>query len=72
VNPALAVVCAVIGHRWSPRDDVHETYAVLRCARCHAEMEVTNEDRAVVPWTGRMHSPQGRLSGGVDRDGRPL
>jgi hypothetical protein len=71
VNVALAVVCAVAGHKWAPGEDVHEGYALLRCRRCHAEMKLTSDDRRVVPWTGRRHSPLGRWTGGVGRDGRP-
>jgi hypothetical protein len=72
MNVALGIVCAVLGHRWAPAEDVHETYAVLRCRRCRAELEVTGEDRRLVAWTGRSRTPQGRMSGGgTGPDGRP-
>jgi hypothetical protein len=61
----------VVGHRWQPVEDVHETYMLLRCHRCHREMEVTAEDVNMVPWTGRHASAIGRMTGGRGPDGRP-
>jgi hypothetical protein len=60
------LLCAVTGHRWREAADVHETYPVLRCARCGRQQALASEthgadrvdmkagaDRAVGPWGGR-------------------
>jgi hypothetical protein len=66
------LLCLAGGHRWAPADDVHETYAVLRCARCGRETTKTAETHGPIPYSAKRASPQSRMSGSAGRDGRPF
>lgn len=38
------LICAFAGHRWQEADDEHESYGVLRCARCGKHMSLAGQE----------------------------
>ena len=49
----MNVLCVVAGHRWSEAAEIHESYPVLRCGRCHVLRELSPGSRPPEGWTER-------------------
>jgi hypothetical protein len=45
-----ALLCALVGHRWRPAKDVHESQPVLQCRRCRCMQSFAAETRDPAAW----------------------
>ena len=37
-------ICLLVGHRWQEDQDEHESYGILRCARCGKHYSLAGRD----------------------------
>jgi hypothetical protein len=65
-----AIICVFAGHRWGKPADVHETFPVLRCARCGRQRRLAPGTSDAEGWAergGRGARADQFMDGGIQR-----